>query len=219
MIKPALTVLLALLCLLLVKANFDTFRVSPMGPETAVAPAKKNGQKKMSPLQPLNLNPILRSQVPDLNNGYLFNTERFLAKDARAIKTGKGFGNNIRVEDIVFSGAILGEGYKKALVSYSPGAKQEIRPSRVGAKAASTKRMETIQLNEGDQFGGYTVKEIAVDFILFVKGSDTIKKTLFDPDKERQLLSPRATSPPPTAQTSPGTVPPRRVAPPSVKRP
>jgi hypothetical protein len=213
MVKPAIAALLVLLCLLLVKANIDTFRTTPMAEETGNGLEKKTSTKKVSPLQPLNLNPAVSPQVPDLSNGYLFNAQRFLAKDARPSNADKGTGQNIRVDDVVFNGALLAKGYKKALVSYTLSPKQEIRPGRPGSKSQDNRRQGTLQLGVGDQLGGYTVKEISADFILFMKGSDTIKKTLFDPAKERQPTAPRPTSVAPSPQSHPGIAPPRRVAP------
>ncbi|MBU0680661.1 MAG: hypothetical protein KKD73_04480 [Proteobacteria bacterium] len=213
MIKPAIVALLVFLCLLLVKANIDTFRTTPMAEETESTLEKKTSTKKISPLQPLTLNPSVSPQVPDLSNGYLFNAQRFLAKDARPSNADKGTGQNIRPDDVVFNGALLGEGYKKALVSYTLGTKQEIRPGRPGPKSQDNRRQGTLQLGVGDQLGGYTVKEISADFILFMKGSDTIKKTLFDPAKERQPAAPRPPSAAPSPQTHQGIAQPRRIAP------
>ncbi len=218
MVKPAITAILALLCLVLVKANIDTFRTAPPALETEIK-SSKGGAKRISPIQPLNLNPKTNRQLPDLSSGYLFNTARFLAKDARTSPTGTGYGQNIRIDDVVFSGAILGDGYKKALVSYSPGPQATARTVRSGPKTQAPSGQQTILLAEGDQLGGYTVKEIAADFILFVKGSDTIKKLLFDPDKKRQQVKPQPTSSSAPKKINPGVPPARRVTPASPTRP
>ena len=218
MVKPALTALLAITCLFLVKANIDTFRAPSSDQETS-AVTKKGSTKKSSPIKPLGLNPRVSPKAPDLGSGYLFNAERFLAKGTPAAKTGKGYGQNIRMDDVVFSGAILGEGYKKALVSYrvapTPVPRSTKRPA---TKKNPGKGEETVQLTVGDTLAGYTVKDITSDFILFIKGSDSIKKTLFDPSKKRQQLPSRPANIK-VPKRKPGVVPPRRPQPPPAKRP
>ncbi len=216
MVKSATTALLALLCLLLVKANIDTFRAPPASQEGGIGQARKVSSTKTSSQQPLDLNPRMSPQVPDLGSGYLFNAQRFLAKEARPVTTDKGYDQNIRLDDVVFSGAILGEGYKKALVSYRLTKRTGVQTKRPVPQRPAGRTTKTVQLAEGDELGGYTVKEIAADFILFIKGSDTIKKTLFDPDKKRQRLAPRPLTP---KKTTPGVAPLRRVTPSSAKRP
>lgn len=220
MIKPAITVLLALLCLLLLKANIDAFRSLPLSREIEMASPQKGSAKKIRTQQPLNLNPTLSPQLPDLNSGYIFNAQRFLAKDSRIAKAGLGLGQNIRIEDVVFNGALLGEGYKIALVSYSLAPNTRVRVA--GNRRSQTpdqKSSGTVQLKVGDEIGGYTVKEITADFITFMKGSDTIKKTLFDPNKNRQLLAPRPASTQAPRQSTPAVAPSRRITPPSATKP
>ncbi len=219
MVKQAITALLAILCLLLVKANIDTFKASPdLQQETGEA-VKKGSSKKIKAREPLQLNPTIKRTLPDLGTGYLFNAERFLAKGTKPGKAGKGFGSNIRMDDVVFSGAILGEGYKKAIVSYRIRAKTAAQIKRAGPTAKAPDQAKTVQLEEGDQLGGYKVKEITSDYILFSKGSDTIKKTLFDPDKDRQKVAPRKKTPPVPTQRTPSVTPSRRPTPRAVKKP
>lgn len=219
MIKPAVTTLLALLCLWLIKANVDTFRPAPPLQEMESTPTKKGPARKMAPSPPLILNPTMRPQLPDLSSGYLFSAERFLAKDARPSKSGKGYGQNIRVEDVVFNGAIIGQGVKKGIVSYSPAPAPTSRTTKTGPQSPSGSRPQTVQLEVGDSLGGYTVKDIAPDFILFVKGSDTITKTLFDPDKKRQQVAPLPTASTPPPQNPAAVAPARRITPQSPRRP
>jgi hypothetical protein len=220
MLKPAITALLALLCLFLVKANVDTFRTPlPLPQEADSVSVKKKSAKKIGTKDPVLLNPVIPRQLPDLNSGYLFNAERFLAKETRSTSSNKGQGKNIRIEDVVFSGALLGEGYKKALVTYDPGPQPIARTTRGAPRRQAVKESQTILLTEGDELAGYTLKEITPDFILFTKGSDTIKKTLFDPDKKRQQLSPRPQSSPTPTITAPSAVPARRPTPPVAPKP
>lgn len=221
MVKTAIIALLTLLGLLLFKANIDTFRGASSSHETELVQAPKGGSKKISPQPPLNLNPTKHPQLPDLSAGYLFSAERFLAKDARQSKMGKGYGQNIRMEDVFFSGAILGEGYKKAIVSYTLGQQPTNRAIRPGSNTRTqhASRPESVQLEVGDQLGGYTVKEITSDFISFMKGSDIIQKTLFDPDKKRPLLTPRPPTAPQPKKRTPAIAPSRRAQPSSAKKP
>ncbi|PLX51193.1 MAG: hypothetical protein C0613_00895 [Desulfobulbaceae bacterium] len=194
MIKPVLSTALVLLCLLLIKANIDTFRASPAQLAETPAASSEKRSRTLRPPAPLNLNPRLNSQqLPDLHSGYIFNTERFLAKESRQTKTGKGYGQNIRMEDVVFNGAIIGPGFTKALVSYQTASRQTPRPIRSAPTGAVADQARTVQLEVDDQLGGYTVQEITADFILFSKGSDTIKKPLFDIEKERQQVAPQPT--------------------------
>lgn len=195
MVKSAITVLLALLCLLLVKANIDTFRAPQPAQEAETTPIKKSAPKKIRPQYPFDLNPTIPPQLPDLSSGYLFNAQRFLAKEARSSTTAKNDGQNIRMEDVVFQGAILGDGYQKALVSYRLSPQQAVRPSQPDHLTKSIGRPQKITLAVGDQLGGYTVTEITLNFILFEKGSATIKRTLFDSNKKRQQVAPQ----PPTS--------------------
>lgn len=220
MVKTSIIVLLSVLSLLLCKANIDTFRMTSSSLKNEINHVQKESSKKSTP-PPLNLNPKVEPQLPDLNKGYIFNAQRFLAKDSRPSKAGKGYDQNIRIDDVVFSGALLGEGYKKALVTYPLAPKPTSRAIRPGGPQAQppSGRSETAQLEIGDQLGGYTVKEITSDFISFIKGSDTIKKTLFDPDKTRRLSTPRPqTSSEPTKPT-PHIVSPRRATPLPTQRP
>ena len=218
MVKQAITAALAILCLLLVKATIDTFRASPALQQDVNEVVKKDEVKKTKVREPLELNPAIKATLPDLGTGYLFNAERFLAKgSSRLDKAGKGSGDNIRMDDVVFSGAILGEGYKKAIVSYQIKAKTAAQIKRAGPRAKAPDSKETIQLEVGDQLGGYKVKEITSDFILFAKGSDTIKKTLFDPGKDRQKMAPRKNTPPTPIKRTPSITPSRRPTPPAVK--
>lgn len=207
MIKAALVALLSILALLLVKANINTIVIRPTAkPSQAVV---KDVVKKSSPRPALRPNPVMPARLPDLNAGYLFNSQRFLAQETRAGATDKGPDHSIRPEDVVFNGALLGQGHHKALVSYTLAPKQEIRPGRPGPAAQTSRRQGSIQLGIGDELGGYTVTEITADFILFSKGSETIKKTLFDPDKERHQATTRR--PPAGAPSSPQ--PPAVIAP------
>ncbi|MEN8257563.1 MAG: hypothetical protein ABFS09_06835 [Thermodesulfobacteriota bacterium] len=219
MVKPAITTLLALLCLLLIKANIDTFRITPASQQDIVEATKKDRSKRIKIQEPLKLNPAIKPSLPDLNSDYLFNAERFLAKESQPGKAGKGYGNNIRMDDVVFSGAILGEGYQKAIVSYLIKAKTAAQIKRAGPKAKAPSRRKTTLLEVGEELGGYTVTEIATDFILFMKGSDTIKKMLFDPDKNRRQVAPRKKTPAATKKLKPSVSPARRPTTRTVKKP
>jgi hypothetical protein len=207
MIKAALVALLGILALLLVKATFDTLVDRPPArPSEAVTTSIA---KKSSPRPPLRPNPVIAPGLPDLNAGYLFNSQRFLAKENRADAADKGPDHTIRPEDVVFNGALLGQGYRTALVSYTLAPKQEIRPGRPGPASQTSRRQGSIQLGIGDELGGYTVTEITADFILFSKAGETIKKTLFDSDKQRH----QATSRRPPAGAPPSPQPPALIAP------
>ncbi len=214
MLRPALATLLVLLLLLLIKANIDTFRSVPPRQERESAAREEGSVKKISPPPPITLNPPRRTDLPDLSSNYIFNAQRFLAEQERLGQTAQDSGQDIRPEDIVFNGAIISEGYKKALVSYSLSSPlgSRTRQSASQSQAATARPSQTIQLTVGDELGGYIVTEITPDFILFEKGSETLKKTLFNPEKPRRDVTSR-----PTPQ--PALVPSGRGAPPPEKKP
>ncbi|MDR9500585.1 MAG: hypothetical protein RI601_02190 [Desulfurivibrionaceae bacterium] len=194
-LRPALATLLVLLLLLLIKANIDTFRSAPPRQERESAARKEGGRKKISP-PPITLNPPIRTDLPDLSSNYIFNVQRFLAEEERLGQTAQDSAHDIRPEDIVFNGALISEGYKKALVSYRLSSPSDRRTRQSGPQRQAARPSQTIRLTVGDELDGYIVTEITPDFILFEKGPETLKKTLFDPEKPRRDVTSRPTPPP-----------------------
>ncbi len=163
--------------------------------------AVETGAKKESAPAPVYSKVALQPQVPgvlpDLKPGYLFNQDRLLEGEA-SNKEGDSaqdeladvnFSIQADMNEVVFSGAIIGESESVAIISF-PAARKTIRSSRSSKRQRrSSKSMENARLTEGDVIDGYTVVDIFTDKIVFSKGEEQIEKYLYDPNKKRTAVS------------------------------
>ena len=151
--------------------------------------------------------------LPDLKQGYLFNEERAVEDEIPEPEKeefhGNDLGLNARVDDIQFSGAVIGKSFKIALISYP----EATRPKKMGSKRhgrsakSIAKRgiggLKNARVKEGDLVNGYKVAAIYPDKIVFEKGKDTIEKFLYDPDKKRIVPKRASRSAPPPGRAVP----------------
>ena len=154
-------------------------------PEAKQRATKKTARQN----KPLSLNPKVPSPLPNLNQGYLFNQARFL-------KSGNGDPNgqsnqHINMESLQYNGSIIIGETRKALISYTDGAKTSQRikktPSRTPRKNTSPKQQTTSKVvTLGESIGGYTVSQVEPLQLTFTRGSHTITKDLFSTEKKRK---------------------------------
>jgi hypothetical protein len=162
--------------------------------------------------------PAVPGTLPDLNDGYLFNKDRFLDESDLADASPSGFGaDTIDMEALVYSGSIIIGDLRKALVAYQEkapvvqrGARRNVRTrnQRKPAKGAYIHK----QLELGELFMGYRVARIEDDSIVFEKGSEKIEKFLFDASKERVEIKSSTPASPPASTVQPRAI--KTVSPP-----
>ncbi len=158
-----------------------------------VEPPAKTGQQKTTPAkkseQP-SLNPKMARTLPNLNQGYLFNSERFLKSSGMSTTTNTVNSQNINMDTLQYDGSLIVGETRKAIISFVTGA--TAKPQRVTQKAPGSRRPAT-QVNRsskiialGDTVAGYTVSQIEPEKITFNQGSNEITKELFSTEKKRQ---------------------------------
>ncbi len=220
MVKIALTVALALLCLFLVKANSDALRGgfdddSP--PVKAKKVVKGNGQGEVR-----KFNPRVPRSLPNLYNGYLFNADRHMDggfdDGAGAGMDARDEAPHVNVYEVSYNGSLLYGAVKKGLISY-PLQKTKRLKTRSKSTSRAPKRA-SLQLEIGDKIGGYTVKAIEVERIIFSRGGEEVVKSLHDVEKVRVTARSTSQSRRKTmTSTARRKTPPPRAKPPSQRRP
>ena len=166
------------------------------------------------------MQPTVPAVMPDLKSGYIFNEERLIeseaVKNARALASaGNDLGIKADIAQLTYSGSIIGDTFRQALVSFPPG-KKSAAPQKSRTRQQRTSRsaaLETAQLKVGDVLSGYQVAEISADKITFKKGDEVLEKFLYDPDKTRVAPIRKAKAPSAATPNRPRPVPSRASAP------
>jgi hypothetical protein len=137
----------------------------------------------------IRLNPKVTLSSTNLNQGYLFNRERFL-KSADT-DTNANNQKNINMETLRYNGSIIMGTTRQALISYSSGktsktAKRVARNTRPNKKKRPTPEYVSMVIALGETIGGYTVSEVEPLQLTFTRGSHTVTKDLFSKEKQRK---------------------------------
>jgi hypothetical protein len=162
-------------------------------PESTVPPEKaikKTAVPGGTPKQ-VAFYPQVPKKLPDLNQGYLFNEERFLASADAEEKVEKveepTDGVKLDMDQLFYAGSIIIGDNRKGLVSYvdlqDKSVKKKKKTSKTKKGSFSKKKYAQVKIN--DQLGGYTVTELEADHIIFERGGKSIEKSLHDSSKVR----------------------------------
>lgn len=159
----------------------------------STVPSGKAVKKTAAPGGPqkqVSFYPQVPKKLPDLNQGYIFNEERFLASAdtegrEEQVEEPKD-GVKLDMDQLFYAGSIIIGDNRKGLVSYVDLQDKKAKPS---TKSKSKKRISTkkkyAQLKINDQLGGYTVTEVEAGHITFERGGKSIEKRLHDSSKVR----------------------------------
>jgi hypothetical protein len=167
---------------------------------------KTRSRVQAQPLPPsakaIRLYPSLPANLPDLNEGYLFNQERNL----KLPETGAGLATDefvIDMDEVLYDGSLISGSSRKALIRYPTIGSQMMRrsmgtlPKKVMAEKWSSRVVE-----EGDTVSGYRVVSISPQAIVFEKDDGQVEKNLYTPDKDRAaFIPPMNRSVPPAKKT------------------
>jgi len=174
-----LAMAVALLLVLLAQAwgLVSVWRDDPL--QSLTATRKKEG----SPQAPLlgkiqSLQPTVSGDVPDLNQGYIFNAERSFAGGGG--KSGAQNAANVAIDKIHYSGSIITDTNPRALLSYALGG-----PPPDSAGGGGGQKQGFLRVTVGDTVNGYKVTEILPEKITFSRDGQKITKLLYDKAKER----------------------------------
>ena len=142
-----------------------------------------------SKIKIVNLNPPIAQSQPDLNEGYLFNAERFL----KSTESTDDQAQAINMETIQYDGSIIVGDTHKALISFEIGkpvnrAKRNTPQKRTRTLATTSTRQSKI-ITVDDKVAGYMVESIEPLVITFKRGTEKIKKELFAKEKSRTKTS------------------------------
>ncbi|MCK4839505.1 MAG: hypothetical protein KAS94_11945 [Desulfobulbaceae bacterium] len=173
--------------------------VEPTGGLSPEVIARSEGESAEQPAPPeVVLYPPVPAVLPDLNDGYLFNSERQF--EELELDTARGGNGTVDLADVTYAGSlIVGEIYKGLIVYQEkvPVARSAARSSLRAARARKTAARAVSkykQLDRGEKFMGYLVEKIEKDRIVFRQGDEVVEKFLYDPNKNRVALSPAAKS-------------------------
>ncbi|MFO7605771.1 MAG: hypothetical protein R6W72_05695 [Desulfurivibrionaceae bacterium] len=134
------------------------------------------------------LYPEVPAVLPDLNENYLFNSERSFAAEE------EGPGSVSEVVDLAeinYTGSLIVGQIRVGLITYQdeisvagpgPAAAQGGNRRRVPTKTVTKNK----QLAVGENFMGYVVEEIEKDRLVLKKGDEMIVKFLYDSDTDRE---------------------------------
>lgn len=153
------------------------------------------------PAKAIRLYPSLPADLPDLNEGYLFNQERNL----KPLETGAGMTAEdefaIDMDEVHYDGSLIIGSARKALIRYPTLSSPMMRrtmgtlPARAIAEKWSSRVVE-----EGDTVSGYRVVSISPQGIVFEKDDDQVEKNLYSPAKDRTAFIPPMNRPVPPAK-------------------
>ena len=189
--KRLALIILSATLLFLVWEGAQSWRV-----EDSHLPGVKTGDKSVAAAgaqqEDVSFYPQVPAQLPDLNQGYLFNAERFLsgeeeetgAAEAELEETGPA----IDMEKLFYSGSIIIGDIRKGLVVFEDpdfNLRQKETTRSAKARSKSTSKTKYAQLAVNDQLGGFSVTEVEADHITFEKGGQSIEKMLHDSNKTR----------------------------------
>jgi hypothetical protein len=197
MIRYGAIILLFLSIFLMIREISETWNDSTI--PTSGAHAQQPDPASEGTDRDLVFNPAVPQNLPDFKNGYLFNEQRSLRDETEPAQgvaednlDKNDLGIQTNINDATFTGAIITDSLKKAILTYRP-TSEPIAQQRGGPRAPlrrtipnkSQGGLETTQLKEGDLISGYKVSSIEPDKIVFTKGEEVIEKHLYDSGKTR----------------------------------
>lgn len=216
MVRAGITLILCIAVFAMMRGISETWRG-----QLPSLPARdgKKVEKVSGPPAKLNLQPTAPMVMPDLKQGYLFNEDRLIESEADKLAEdaedhGNDLGISADVDQLTYSGSIIGDTFSQALVSFPPG-KEAVKPQRSGSRrqrVSKSSAEETARLKVGDVLSGYLVAEISPDKLVLKKGDEVLEKFMYDPNKKRvaPTRQPRAPSTPerplPAAANAPAPV-------------
>ena len=118
MIKSIIALLLSICCLILLKINIDTLNSSSSF--ELIQNIESQDYQKKEQVRPLikKFNPKVRSKLFDLNDGYLFNAERYFVVDTAPVAQSDTESDQVNINDIVYDGSLIMAEIRTALISY-----------------------------------------------------------------------------------------------------
>ncbi|MDT8336100.1 MAG: hypothetical protein RQ753_10415 [Desulfurivibrionaceae bacterium] len=134
-----------------------------------------------------NLYPPVPAMLPDLNENYLFNSERSFAEDVQDAGVAA---EPMDLTGITYTGSLIVGQIRIGLITYQEDV-SVAGASPAAGQAGSRRRVPTRtviknkQLAVGENFMGYVVEEIAKDRLVLKKGDEMIVKFLYDSGKDR----------------------------------
>lgn len=193
MLKLCITIFLTASLLILGREIFVTWENNLLLPASN-AQTKRSAKRFFKPggsntsRRLIQFYPKVPSSLPDLSKGYIFNKKRSLGEGKGPIKS-----QNVDLDDVIYTGSIITSPSRIALISVHEEAdiKRRLRRPKKG-KQTKNKHM---RLSAGDTFGSYNVAEVLPDKIIFSKGGEKFEKLLYDPTKQRIILSPQRNTP------------------------
>ncbi|MCB2181905.1 MAG: hypothetical protein KQH63_07760 [Desulfobulbaceae bacterium] len=151
--------------------------------------------------------PPVPTPLPDLNEGYPFNEQRYLA-DPDKVKVEEdvqGKGIEVDLEEVMYNGSILIGDAARGLISYpdrtkvAAKKKRSIPRTRLNKRARARTRINKSKqlraaknvkktVRTGDVIGGFRVASILPEKIVFQRGDEQVEKMLFDQKKKRIVI-------------------------------
>jgi hypothetical protein len=141
------------------------------------------GKKNETRVVPIRFNPSVPDEVPDLSSGYIFREDRSLNRNQQA--AGNTF-DRIDIDDLFFSGSIISDEGKIALVIYQEQPTATTRPPRAAGRQRLNRKggaYENQKLRLHDIIGGYTVADIFPEKLVLTREDQSVEKYLYDPAK------------------------------------
>ncbi|OKY73849.1 MAG: hypothetical protein BM485_16370 [Desulfobulbaceae bacterium DB1] len=210
--KLIASVILSLSLLFLVKEALVSMRSDQEQAGESTAQKTTKPQPVLPPDKAVVFYPPVPAVLPDLNQGYLFNAERFLPGDkedetASDMTGEKGQEITVDIATVFYAGSIIVGDTRKGLIVYPTPASPS--PAAQGANPkmpTASKPRNYTQLVAGDTVSGYKVVAIEADRLVLQQGEETIEKFLNDPKKARIAPppppKPHVSPKPPTASTT-----------------
>lgn len=123
MVRIAIIIALLLAMVVTIKGIATTW----MDKSALIVAKPGKAQKAVEPVPPTPpRNPEVPSPLPDLKVGYLFNQERSLVEapppspEEAAVEIVEDKIPGVKLDDVLFVGSVIGDTFKKALISYPP---------------------------------------------------------------------------------------------------
>lgn len=210
MVKKTAFILLIVLLVLLARESYLTWQESYE--EVGVTQEKSKPVTQGKAVQKVNFYPTPPSPLPDLAENYIFNAERHLVteeekKNKEAEKKEEkeeSKGPEVDMDELIYSGSIIMEQTRKALVSYKEKVENQRRrrpfPGRREPGQKTGERKFAL-LGVNDTLGSYTVASVESEKIVFQKNGQTIEKMLHDEKVSRIILPSARRSAEPQRQT------------------
>lgn len=210
MVRAVITLILCLSVFVMMREISHTWRGQLSSSQ--VKAVKKAAADDSVPAM-VSLQPVVPAMMPDLKPGYLFNEERTIVEEAVVNQepefNGNDLGIDADIEQLTYSGSIIGDTFSTAVVMFPPAKKVSAPRNARGRRlnASSTSSEESIQVNVGDVLSGYQIAEISPDKIVLKKGAEVVEKFLYDSNKKRVAPSraPRVRAP--ATPSRPGPAP------------